>query len=520
MTAASQDLFDGFPRGVFEAGEGGRSLEQQAMPRAAFLRTEAVRRSRLLAYDPTKIFLGVIDGIAMPSMKLGHSEIHGGQAIGFGDDTHAMTIAGNRSGKGRSSIIPTLLSYAGATLVTDVKGELATITAASRAAEGYRVFVADPFDIVKGPARGYRARFNPLSILRPGSATMIEDAGLIADALVVPGNTQDPHWDDSSRGFIEGVVLFVATDQLFEGRRTLATVRDLISGQASSAGETGMDVLAVQMQANNAADGHVRQAVIDAAEDFFAKPDDERGSVLSNTRRHLRFLSYPQIRENVSGHDFDLAALKTGADRKPVSIYLCLPAMRMGTCNRWFRLFVNLALAQMEQIPINPEPPVLFCLDEFPVLGHMQALENAAGQVAGFGVKLWVIIQDIGQLKALYKERWQTFLGNAGMVQLFGLNDLDTLEWVSKRLGTTSLIVRNKSEVSDRDATSSGRLGATWSLQTQPLMTFDEIARLFGRFDPLCRQLVIIPGFDPIVLQRVNYDSHELFKGRFDAPAF
>ena len=194
--------------------------------------------------------------------------------------------------------------------------------------------------------------------------------------------------------------------------------------------------------------------------------------------------------------------------------------MRMGTCNRWFRLFVNLALAEMERIQKKPEPPVLFCLDEFPVLGAMQALENAAGQVAGFGVKLWTIVQDIGQLKALYKERWQTFLGNAGMVQLFGLNDLETLEWVSKRLGTTSLIVRNKSDVSDRDATSTGRLGASWSIQTQPLMTIDEIARLFGRFDAQQRQLVILAGFDPVVLQRVNYDSHELFEGRFDAPAF
>ncbi|MEO1710369.1 MAG: type IV secretory system conjugative DNA transfer family protein, partial [Pseudomonadota bacterium] len=227
-----------------------------------------------------------------------------------------------------------------------------------------------------------------------------------------------------------------------------------------------------------------------------------------------------QIRDSLSGHDFDLGSLKTGANGKPVTIYLCLPAMRMGTCNRWFRLFVNLALAEMERVTTKPSPPVLFCLDEFPVLGHMQSLENAAGQVAGFGVKLWIIVQDLGQLKALYKERWQTFLGNAGLIQLFGLNDLETLEWVSKRLGTTSLIVRNKSEVSDRDATSSGRLGATWSLQTQSLLTVDEIARLFGRYDPLCRQLVLISGFDPIVLQRINYDTHELFEGKFDAPGF
>ncbi|MEM6500105.1 MAG: type IV secretory system conjugative DNA transfer family protein, partial [Pseudomonadota bacterium] len=333
-------LFEGIPRGVIEAGGQALTLEQQAMPRASFMRTPAVRSSQQLAYDPSKLFLGVVDGLSQPGAKIGHSQVIGGRGIGFGDDTHATTIAGNRSGKGRSSIIPTLIHYAGSTLNTDVKGELATITAARRAGLGHAVFCADPFDIVSGPARHFRARFNPMSILKAGSSTMIEDAGLIADAIVVNGNTQDPHWDESARGFIEGVTLFVATDQLFEGRRNLGTVRDIIAGQAEAAGETGMDVLAEQMRANNAADPIVQQAVIDAAEDFFSKPDDERGSVLSNTRRHLRFLNYPQIRDNISGHDFDLSDLKTGIDGKPVSIYLCLPAMRMGTCNRWLRLFV------------------------------------------------------------------------------------------------------------------------------------------------------------------------------------
>ena len=518
--ASPAELLHGFPRGVTELNGLDRTLEQQVMPQAGFLRTAAIRQSRLLAHDTSKIFLGVVDGMATPDHPSGRFSVSGGQPIGFGDDTHAMTVAGNRSGKGRSSIVPTLLSYSGSALVTDVKGELATITARCRADAGHTVYAADPFNIVHGTARQFRAGFNPLSLLKPGSPTMIEDAGLIADAIVVPGNTQDPHWDESSRGLIEGVSLLVATDELFEGHRHLATVRDLIAGQAEANEERGMDVLAEQMRLNNAADPFVRQAIIDAGEDFFSKPDDERGSVLSNTRRHVRFLSYPQIRDNISSHDFDLSDLKDRNDGKPTTIFLCLPAMRMGTCNRWFRLFVNLALAEMERLPRKPNPSVLFCLDEFPVLGHMQALEQAAGQVAGFGVKLWTIIQDIGQLKALYKDRWQTFLGNAGMVQIFGLNDLDTLEWVSKRLGTTSLIVRNKSDVSDRDATSSGRVGATWSLQTQPLLTVDEIARLFGRYDPQCRQLVILPGFDPIVLQRINYDTHALFQGQFDAPGW
>ena len=61
----------------------------------------------------------------------------------------------------------------------------------------------------------------------------------------------------------------------------------------------------------------------------------------------------------------------------------------------------------------------------------MRQIEDAAGQIASYGVKLWPILQDLGQLKALYKERWETFMGNAGVLQFFGNNDLTTLEWIS-----------------------------------------------------------------------------------------
>ena len=95
----------------------------------------------------------------------------------------------------------------------------------------------------------------------------------------------------------------------------------------------------------------------------------------------------------------------------------------------------------MERTPGYPAAgsPVLFILDEFASLGHMRQIEDAAGQIASYGVKLWPILQDLGQLKALYKERWETFMGNAGVLQFFGNNDLTTLEWISKRLGATTI---------------------------------------------------------------------------------
>ncbi len=98
-------------------------------------------------------------------------------------------------------------------------------------------------------------------------------------------------------------------------------------------------------------------------------------------------------------------------------------------------------------------------MDEFPVLSYMQQLEVAAGQIASFDVKLWVLLQDWGQGKALYGERWETFAGNAGILQFFGNNDLATTEYVSRRLGKTRVEVSRVSEVApeQRDLGLTGR---------------------------------------------------------------
>lgn len=94
--------------------------------------------------------------------------------------------------------------------------------------------------------------------------------------------------------------------------------------------------------------------------------------------------------------------------------------------------------------------PMLVCLDEFSALGYMSQLENAAGLIAFFHVKLWVILQDWGQGKTLYKERWESFTANAGILQFFGTNDLATTEYIAKRLGKTRVEVMRQGEVATK----------------------------------------------------------------------
>lgn len=490
-------LHTDFPRGSTESG-------MAAGPSAAFQPEAHIAQTASLQFrSPNEvgcIFLGVAGaGVEKNRLPDGRIERHalGGQAIGVPDDRHLITIAGSRAGKGRSVIVPNLITYPGSVLAIDPKGDLAGITADWRAvALRQRVFVLDPFGVAGRVAEDHGGGFNPLTILTLDSPSLIEDAGLIADALVVPApGAKDPHWDESAKQFLEGVILHVATAPAYEGKRDLVSVYEcLMEGFVDLRGE---------MEDNNAADF----AVISLASHFFDKPDVERSGVLSTLRRHIRFLGYGQMKNVLRRHSFDLRDLKTGN----VTVYLSLPAMRMGTCSRWLRLFVNLALAAFEVEKRRPTYPVLLCLDEFATLGPMKTLEDAAGQIAGLGCKLWPILQDLGQLEALYEKRWETFLGNAGVLQFFGNSDLKTLEWISKRLGQTTIQTTSQSQPGYDARAKQGVTGQSYSESVHPLMTAEEISRFFGRDDRFLRQLVIRPTWSPMVLQRAFYDKHELF---------
>jgi type IV secretion system protein VirD4 len=73
-------------------------------------------------------------------------------------------------------------------------------------------------------------------------------------------------------------------------------------------------------------------------------------------------------------------------------------------------------------------------MEEFATLGHMEIMERAAAYFPGFGIKLWAVLQDITQLRRYYHSSWETFLGNAGLVQCFANGDQATLDYIARRL--------------------------------------------------------------------------------------
>ena len=352
---------------------------------------------------------------------------------------------------------------------------------------------------------------------------------MIADALVIQSQGDGAHWTQSARSFLRGLILYVAMTQEPDSR-TLITVRHKLTQ-----GRKEFDLMLTDMMEKGGVVGRTASALK-------AKPPMERGSVISTCDVHTDFLEGEPMRRVLGGSEFRMEDMK----EKRVTVYLCLPATRLATHGRWLRLMVAMALEAMERTgPLEMgKPPVLFVLDEFAALGHMESIEKAAGQIAGFGVKLWPVIQDLTQLQRDYKEAWETFMGNAGVLTFFGNTDLTTAKHISERLGDTEVVrtVMNASENWQRSTGQSRadflaalagqtqgsqseglNTGGNRSLSEQvlrgPLLNPSEIMQIFARDAGNLLAFVSSRRVPPLALYRCAYYSAEddaLFGGLYD----
>lgn len=445
---------------------------------------------------------GRVTGILLGYRQMGRDDV----GFGIRDDRHLLTIAGSRAGKSVSLLVPNLLLYDGSVIVIDPKGELARITARARREKGQKVVILDPFDENGRHAGG---SFNPLRELDPKSRSVVNDAGSIADAMI-SGSSHDPHWTDNARILLRALILFTLT--LEETERNLVTVRRLLMLTHKLIGET---VIGANVKSPEQAlffllsECSAYEDVAGTGKSFKDMAERERASIISTARTQTDFLSDGHMQGILRDSSLSLSELKTGK----TTLYLCLPATRMSTHSKWLRIIINLAVAAMEAVKEKPDIPVLFLLDEFAVLGHMKSIETAAGFMAGFGVKLWVILQDLSQIEGSYPETWQTFVGNTGVVMAWANSDNYTLAYLSERLGQTSVRVQQPSGATP-GARLSGASATREEMRVQKLLAETEAARLLARDR---RRILVSPaGRKPVVLQRVIYYEDAPFDGRHD----
>ena len=180
-----------------------------------------------------------------------------------------------------------------------------------------------------------------------------------------------------------------------------------------------------------------------------------------------------------------------------------------------------MAMAAMTRTSKRPKDgcPVLFILDEMAQLGTMDMMRKAVSLLAGYGMSVWMIWQDLSQLKSLYKEDWPSFIANAKIQQYFGINDHETAKYISEMLGKETIKIENTSSSSSISkkrfdfikATINKNKSKSSSAKERSLLNPDEVRRLSRN-----AVLMFVQGIPPIIAERITYFNDVVFSGKFD----
>ncbi len=322
------------------------------------------------------------------------------------------------------------MEYTGSMVVIDPKGECAAISARQRRNLGQEVIIINPFEILKEefetidiPLCG----FNPLAALDKDDDNFVADVSALAEALVAGddvGNS-DPYWRNSARDLITCLIMYVCCSDKEKDNRHLPRVRELLTLDSESLAEMMIQISKDEFRP-------MAQKAM-----RFTREESSNASVISTAISNTLFLDDPKLIDNLKRDDFRFDSLKTNYK---TTVYIVLPAKFLLAYSQWFRLLITSGLDTLMSTHEKADKNVLFMLDEFPILGRMSCIETAIGLARGYGIQIWMFLQDIHQLNHLYKDKAESFLANTGMQQYFIPNDIITAERISRRMGNTTLI--------------------------------------------------------------------------------
>ena len=344
-------------------------------------------------------------------------------AVGCKTEKHALTIASARSGKGVGTIIQNLLRWEESALVIDPKGEAAEATAEARDRMGQAVYVLDPYGEAQIPDR-FKARFNPLDAIDLNDISARQDIEVLADGIIMRHNEGDGHWDGGGQTIVAGMLAFIM-ETAPPDMRNLPAIRTLLRTPPDEFG----DLLTDMMEFGETCGGLSKDA---AAKLSTPKEGDHfKSTANSNTE----WLSDPAINAIMQDSTFRMSELK----ERPTTVYLVVPPRLLKALSRFLRLFVLTAINAMGKGRPGQGQRCLFLLDEFFSFGYLDKVAATSGLMPGYGVHLWPILQDYGQLEKLYDRNGaQTFLENADLLQFFAVSG-KTAEFVTDQLGKISV---------------------------------------------------------------------------------
>ena len=403
-----------------------------------------------------------------------------------------IVVGGSGAGKTRYIVKPNIYEANASYIATDPKGELARASIPLLLREGYAIKVFDLVDPERSDC------YNLFHYIRNDADVLKLIANFIRNTTPKNAHSNDPFWEKSETALDSALMLYLLheappQDQTMEMMLTMLEYGAAKEGDGDHV--SPLDLLFQALEEENPNHIAVRQYKV-----FKQAPSETAMSILISAAVRLAPFSLPEI-QRITSHD-ELELEKLG-ERKQ-AIFCIIPDSNDVSLNFLVGMLYTQAFQELyyqaDKVHGGALPiPVRLMFDEFANVSLPDGYERLQATMRSRNVMATIILQNISQLKALFKDAWEGIIGNADAFIYLGGNEQSTHKYVSELLGKQTIQTRTSSQSKGRN----GSYSQNYQQAGRELLTPDEVRMLDNR-----KAIVLIRGEAPVIDDKYDLMKH------------
>lgn len=403
-----------------------------------------------------------------------------------------IIVGGSGAGKTRYVVKPNLMLANASFIATDPKGELVRAVAPLLLQQGYVVKVFDLID----PA--HSDSYNPFRYIQKDSDVFRLINNFIQNTTPKNASQNDPFWEKSETALDAALMLYLLHEAPPE-EQTMEMMLTMIEYGAVKEDDddyqSPLDLLFEALEEEQPGHIALRQYRI-----FKQAAGKTAKSILVSAAVRLAAFTLPEI-QGITGEDsLELARL---GERKQ-AVFCVIPDSNDNSLNFLVGMLYTQAFQELyyqaDKVHQGPLPiPVRLMFDEFANVALPDGYARLQATMRSRNIMATIILQNISQLKALFKDDWEGIIGNADTLLYLGGNEQSTHETISKLLGKETICATSSSQSKGR----SGSFSQSTQQTGRELMTPDEVRLLDNR-----KAIVFIRGERPVIDEKYDLMKH------------
>lgn len=419
-------------------------------------------------------------------------------------NNNILVIGGSGAGKSRFMIKPNILQANCNYVITDPAGELLESTGSFLEKQGYEVKVFNLVEMAKSN------RYNPFAYIRDDVGVLMMINCLIKNTTPTGASSGDPFWEKSETALLQALVFYLIKyrpkkEHNFTSVMKLLRAAEVDENDANK--KSKLDRLFDEVAARYPNSIALKQYLT-----FKMGAGKTLKSILISTSVRLTVFNMKQIENLTKADDIDLGSMGFGKK----ALFVIIPAAD-STYNflvsmMYSQLFETLyfvAETDTKRCPGKRLPShVRFLLDEFANIGEIPEFTKKLATMRKYEISCTIVLQNLAQIKTMYKDEWESIMGNCDTLIFLGGQEWTTLETISKKLGFRTARTVNVSHTFSKQGSSSRNAGE----EKVPLMDEAKLQTM-----PTDECIVIIRGLDPFHDKKYDYPKHPKYALTGDA---